>query len=180
MDELVRWLEEQIAEDELIARAASGSTVVGEPGNWQPAPGGDEWEATRTDCDEDELLVALRPGLPRPPEALSGYWGAIVDFKPEWEDPRVASPLPQFEHAARHDPARVLREVDAKRQLLALHEPSRNVGADSNEDDSSAFVVCCGLCQVGVVQDGDWPCETLRLLALPYSDRPGYREEWRP
>lgn len=24
------------------------------------------------------------------------------------------------------------------------------------------------------------PCSTLRLLALPYSDRPGYREEWRP
>jgi hypothetical protein len=26
----------------------------------------------------------------------------------------------------------------------------------------------------------DWPCLTLRLLALPYADRPGYREEWRP
>lgn len=26
----------------------------------------------------------------------------------------------------------------------------------------------------------DWPCATIRLVALPFSDRPGYREEWRP
>jgi hypothetical protein len=26
----------------------------------------------------------------------------------------------------------------------------------------------------------DFPCPTLRLLALPYGDRPGYRDEWRP
>lgn len=25
-----------------------------------------------------------------------------------------------------------------------------------------------------------WPCPTLRLLALPYEGRPGYRAEWRP
>jgi len=24
------------------------------------------------------------------------------------------------------------------------------------------------------------PCRALRLLALPYAARPGYREEWRP
>lgn len=26
----------------------------------------------------------------------------------------------------------------------------------------------------------DWPCRTLRLLALPYADHPDYRDEWRP
>jgi hypothetical protein len=25
-----------------------------------------------------------------------------------------------------------------------------------------------------------YPCPTVRLLALPYADRPGYRDEWRP
>jgi hypothetical protein len=24
-----------------------------------------------------------------------------------------------------------------------------------------------------------YPCATLRLLALPYADRPGYRKEWK-
>ena len=78
------------------------------------------------------------------------------------------------------DPIRVMREVDAKRRLLALHEPQRQPTLDSDLDDPSTFATCCSTCQVGVVQDGDWPCETLGLLALPYCDRPGYRCAWRP
>lgn len=115
---LADFIEARLDEDEAIARAGSGGTVIGEPGNWSTAPGGDEWEASRTDCDEDELLVALRPGLPRPPDVMTGMWGAIVDFKPEFEDRGAASPLPQLQHAARHDPARVLAEVAAKRLLI--------------------------------------------------------------
>jgi hypothetical protein len=37
------------------------------------------------------------------------------------------------------------------------------------------------LTPVGAVQAGVWyPCPTVRLLAQPYADRPGYRDEWRP
>lgn len=180
MDDLVQFLRDHLNEDERVARAASGGTVVGAPGDWKPAPGGDEWEASRTDCDEDELLVALRPGLPRPPDVMSGLWGAIVDFKPEFEDPDAASPLAQFQHAARHDPARVLREIEAKRRLLDLHEPAMNPGRDSDDDDPSTWLPVCSTCQVEIARPGDWPCEHLRLLALPYADRPGFREEWRP
>jgi hypothetical protein len=25
-----------------------------------------------------------------------------------------------------------------------------------------------------------YPCDTLKLLALPYADHPDYRDEWRP
>jgi Family of unknown function (DUF6221) len=35
----------------------------------------------------------------------------------------------------------------------------------------------------GVVHHGyviPWPCPTLRLLAVPYADRPGYDPTWRP
>ncbi|MEU3899760.1 DUF6221 family protein [Streptomyces sp. NPDC045251] len=166
-DDLVHWLRGQLDEDERVARAASGATVVGEPGAWQASPRGDEWEASRTDCDEDELLVALRPGLPRPPVVTSGLWGAVTTFRPEFEDPEDASPLPAFEHAARHDPTRVLREIDAKRQLLGAYT-DLDKATDAVEPDAY---------DVGRLDALE---QAVQYAALPYAGRPGYREEWRP
>ena len=57
------------------------------------------------------------------------------------------------EHIVAHDPARVLREIDAKRRIFStLHE----------EGGDRMFA------------------DIFKLLALPYADRPGYRENWRP
>jgi hypothetical protein len=69
--------------------------------------------------------------------------------------------------------ARVLREIDAKRQIMECHEP----WTASNGD-----IICgrCGREHIDGRPGGHFPCQTLRLLALPYADRPGYREEWRP
>lgn len=61
------------------------------------------------------------------------------------------------EHIARHDPARVLADVDAKRRIL---DQCADVWA---HDRVEAFAE-----------------DVLRLLALAYADRPGYRGEWRP
>lgn len=166
MADLVQWLTAQLDADERIARDASGSTVEGEPGSWKAAPGGDEWEASRTDCDEDELLVALRPGLPRPPDVMSGMWGAIVDFKPALEDARVSSPLPQFVHAARHDPARVLREVKAKRSLVAAYADMLTVGPDIEGGYKRPI-------REALARQAP---NFLMVLALPYADRPGFAE----
>ncbi|MFD7746716.1 DUF6221 family protein [Streptomyces sp. NPDC059698] len=60
-------------------------------------------------------------------------------------------------HIARHDPARVLREVEAKRQLIdwVLRWPMRPAPPSS--------------------VDG-----VLERLALPYSDHPDYQDTWRP
>jgi hypothetical protein len=83
-------------------------------------------------------------------------------------------------HAARFDPARVLAECDAQRQIIEKHiDPTdswdcptcaRPEGfsedADGNREYSRSAVTA--------------PCPTLRLLALPYAGHPGYREEWRP
>jgi hypothetical protein len=66
------------------------------------------------------------------------------------------------EHIALWDPARALAEIDAKRQLL--DESAYWESVDGPNDPAS---VSCG----GSV---------LAILALPYADRPGYREEWRP
>ncbi|MFB7222430.1 DUF6221 family protein [Streptomyces sp. NPDC056227] len=74
------------------------------------------------------------------------------------------------EHIARHDPARVLREVEAKRRIVDdyHYESTLPDGTALNE---------CGTC--GAAND-PWPCPTLRLLALPYSGHADYREDWRP
>ncbi|MCX4993825.1 DUF6221 family protein [Streptomyces longwoodensis] len=70
------------------------------------------------------------------------------------------------DHIARHDPARVLREIDTKRRLLDLHRP---YVPEPNQS-------CLG-CAGGIMFSS---CPVVRLLALSYTDRPGYREEWRP
>lgn len=68
-------------------------------------------------------------------------------------------------HMARHDPARVLREIDAKRQLLDAY-------AAVAENDVNEVEYAHGYANaLG---------EAVRLLALPYADRPGYLEKWRP
>ena len=71
-------------------------------------------------------------------------------------------------HAVEHDPARVLREIDAKRQLLEIH----------GRLDVGEF---CSTCDApsGIPGRPDG-CDTLRILAAPYIDRPGHREEWQP
>lgn len=79
------------------------------------------------------------------------------------------------EHVARHDPARVLREVHAKRAILDEHADDysdcRVCARESAETNSlgNAFHVPL-----------PHPCPTLRHLATVYSDHPDYREEWRP
>jgi hypothetical protein len=74
-------------------------------------------------------------------------------------------------HIARWDPARVLAECESKRRLIALH-----IGAD----DWHACPDVDGTDERFGQDVRDRWCPTLRLLALPYADRPGYQETWRP
>jgi hypothetical protein len=69
------------------------------------------------------------------------------------------------EHIVAHDPAQVLREIDAKRQLLRKYaEVEAN---DLNEVEyAHGYANALG--------------EAVRMTALSYTDRPGYREDWRP
>jgi Family of unknown function (DUF6221) len=66
-------------------------------------------------------------------------------------------------------PARVLREVAAKRAILGEHRPE--------PDGGGYYCTCCEDHR----DDADyieWPCPTVRALAAVYADRPGWREEW--
>ncbi|NKR75810.1 hypothetical protein GS492_25035 [Rhodococcus hoagii] len=63
----------------------------------------------------------------------------------------------QAEHIARHDPARVLREVEAKRRILDLAGEISRSGAEFAEQDYRTVT---------------------RALAAVYSDHPDYQPHW--
>ncbi|MET9728696.1 DUF6221 family protein [Streptomyces zaomyceticus] len=82
-------------------------------------------------------------------------------------------------HIARHDPARVLAEVDAKRQMVALHGPViLRAGGGAAHFDTTR--VCRSCEPPKQFPETAWPCPTLRLVALPYADHPDYQDAWRP
>ncbi|MFK4801673.1 DUF6221 family protein [Streptomyces sp. MPA0124] len=135
MDDLLQWLRAQLDDDERTARAATPGPwewrhEYGEP--WQPvADGWLDYSGEHISAPGDRATL-FGPGMTPHADAV---------------------------HIATHDPARVLREIDAKRQQFAacvdyLHD------SDEGVDPLAATI--------------------LRLLALPYADRPGYRDEWRP
>ncbi|MEU5426885.1 DUF6221 family protein [Streptomyces olivoreticuli] len=88
--------------------------------------------------------------------------------------------VPNALHIVRHQSARVLAEVEAKRRLVDLHQ---------GEGEFPKCAVCAQPETFDEDVDGNqerfrWaestPCLTLRLLALPHADHPDYRQEWRP
>ena len=143
MDDLVQWLHKQLDEDERIARAAT----------WHDDAG--TWTA------EASKYTSKRRREPRQFIIDSMDDGVITDVDAEASEPEGVA-----RHIAEHDPARALREVDAKRRLLSDFAPM--------------------LAQADALIEGEWNSNDdlhgrlLAYLTLPYADRPGYREEWRP
>lgn len=71
-------------------------------------------------------------------------------------------------HIVRHDPARVLREIAAKRAVLDLHTWTASLdGCWSCSGDHGADPTPA-------------PCETLRHMAAVHADHPDYQQEWAP
>lgn len=82
-------------------------------------------------------------------------------------------------HIARHNPARVLRRVEADRQIVRRHD--RAVLRAGGGAQHFATETVCRSCEPNLqFPELSWPCPTLRLLALPYADHDDYRPEWRP
>jgi hypothetical protein len=82
------------------------------------------------------------------------------------DDDRGDGNLAAVEHIARHDPARVLREVEAKRALLAWVQDRLHDAEDFPADEEYRLKAIQAL------------RIHLPLLAAPYSDHPAFREEW--
>jgi hypothetical protein len=145
----------------------------------------------RARLDEDERLACACPLTewvvqgPPPEAGISGPAGEMMLAGRHTDDEHLWSLLARptmhtghaLNHAARHDPARVLAEVEAKQILL--------------DDHSSIHVVVDGYCareggecthagEAWCPWHGIENCLTLRALALPYAGHPEYREEWSP
>lgn len=75
------------------------------------------------------------------------------------------------EHIARHDPVRVLREVDAKRQIIKLYENALHAHRDGPVIERNRIQDEAAVDVLGVA---------VYLLALPYADHPDYQADWTP
>lgn len=73
----------------------------------------------------------------------------------------------QAAHVVRWNPARVLREVEAKRRIV--RECENQAAWESTTGRKYPATTAWALAVT-----------TLRVLALPYVDRPGYQEGWKP
>jgi hypothetical protein len=147
MDEMVQWLRVQLDEDERIARAAC------------------EYASPEWRVDERNTTVLLWPPEPRVAEAERRKGLPVVSDQWRGVDVDSAGNAGLARHMSEHDPARVLREIDAKRQ--ALDHYARICGHTKSGDQ--AYVLAEG----AVAQQ-------VKIMASGYSHRPGYREEWRP
>jgi len=118
--------------------------------------------------DERDASAALRDVISADGTIGARWWGAGSDVMAGRDDHVAAvstGDLAVADHIARWDPARVLAECDAKRRIIGVHGLNEfNVDPCDAHDDTFASV----------------PCDTVRLLALPYADHPDYRDEWRP
>lgn len=92
-------------------------------------------------------------------------------------------------HIARHDPARVLADIAAKRRILARHKPILAGHAPGSWQLPAGFVGpftgYCELCSDCGDPDGGnntyepWPCPEVRDHAAPYAGQTGFKPEWR-
>ena len=138
MTTLTEFLLARIAEDETVAQAAA---AAGRPrGGWGSEDGvaGEQWVRRRS-----ESGMVYTPAVENRADAAL------------WDDEGgcdYMAPAPEVgEHIARHDPARVLAECEAKRRIVEM--------------DFERY-------------GEQWA--VLAALALPYVDHPDYRAEWRP
>lgn len=102
------------------------------------------------------VMAAVQDGVPVPrwvpsPKNEAGVWDTN-------RQPRVKFAWPrERDHIIRHDPARVLAEIEAKRALVDEFE---RCGPNTEGYSGLRFAVA--------------------VIATVYADHPDYREEWKP
>jgi len=141
--DLVAFLRARLDEDEQRARLAT-------PGPW------------RHDADKHHHIIGtaiFEEAVFAGPPGVAAICIAGTGETDDLQSMRDAT------HIARHDPARVLAEVDAKRRII---------------DSCSHYLSWQPPVPPKQIQSWALAHGTLHLLALPYSSHPDYRPEWRP
>lgn len=135
---LAEFLLARIAEDQELARRATGGPwqVEGEPGEVVP------WEEPWVAAGQ-EVEVTRHPDGGHPNGSVRSYGDA--------------------EHIAHWDPARVLAECEAKRQIVEYVRDQW----DQPYGGPEPFL------------PSEWT-DVLKLLAQPYADHTDYQESWHP
>ncbi len=128
----------------------------------------------RERLDDDEMYARVSSAIMERPERWVKTHGVVDDevwrvHIPGVHSRMIASSAFAAAHIARHDPARVLREVAGKRAIVDLHVRM----IETATGRPSAF---CDVCDAPSL----WPCPTLRHLAAVYADHPDYDKEWTP
>jgi hypothetical protein len=143
--------------------------------------------------DEDEAIALGVSDGPRKPEGWVAQqwpygtaprdWAVDCPFGAVVVDSAFRG---SAEHIARHDPARVLAEVVAKRRILALHEPELDRVQWRRDETCYRCSRCTGggreyeqVHGVMLTELSVWPCLTVMLLAVPYAAHPDYDPAWR-
>ena len=164
MSDLVTWLRVQLDEDERVAREASGDAwVTGTSAGYKYSRPGD--------------VYAIGPGKGAARIAVGTACGPDITAEQS------------SEHIARHHPARVLAEVEAKRHIIDAYLPpgkDPHPGLPCTHDiegdpDGRHYYPDEDGCMRHILASrdrfhGDY---LLRLLAAPFKHRPGWRDEWK-
>lgn len=137
MTEVVEFLKARLDEDFELARNAMHEDASVSPGEWITEHHDSEFHEHPDRCH----IAEDRKGV---------YWTVASEVS-----------IPNAEHMARHDPARVLREIAAKRAMIADWE----IYADAEYPD---FEGGFSSAMDGVVDE----------LARVYWDHPEFKSEW--
>ncbi|WP_200309451.1 DUF6221 family protein [Streptomyces adelaidensis] len=135
----------------------------------------------RAQLDEDERIARAATRGPWVQSGIGDY-GWTVDFGRPGAGVETADTeqgLADADFIAAHNPARVLREIESKRELVKLHSRA-TLRAGGGAQYFGTTTVCRSCEPDHQFPELSWPCPTLRLLTAPYSGRDGYREEWAP
>ena len=168
MSDLVEFVKARVDEEEEAARAASHG------GRWRYEPG-DSVGAWML-YDEHWSIASVTT------YDTEGYdYSARM---PAFRNPGYVDPDANGRHIARHDPARALREVEAKRRILELHTP-QDYGHITYADGHTVVTDwACYTCRTGemdsdgAIEPDPAPCDTLRALASIWSTHSDFNEEW--
>ncbi|MEU2730085.1 DUF6221 family protein [Streptomyces griseoviridis] len=129
-----------------------------------------EWLGAQ--LDEDERIARAAGGDAWRRQEHASDTVAIYDSKGEPVVYDEGWPTEeQRAHIAAYDPARVLREIDAKRRVLR-DLASAEVALRATEPGRGPHELMTGA-------TNSWRA-VVKVLAAVYADRPGYLAEWRP